>query len=168
MEISSLLIGTVLLVVSLVFISLPFRQRQPANLKRSKAEAQSESRREAIFSALRDLDFDFNTGKVGEEDYTPLRVQLLGEAAQYIEQEKREEEQLEALIQSRRANQKQSIRCDHCDAPMEAGQKFCSKCGSAVNEKSCPSCGQKIRSDDQFCSSCGNRLGVAVEAVAQS
>lgn len=168
MQISSLLVGILLLVASLAFVSLPFRQKQSANVKNRKVDASHKHSREAVLSALRDLDFDFKTAKVSEEDYTPLRAQLMAEAAQYIEQETEEEKKLEALIQARRTHQKQTFSCEQCGALMEAGQKFCSKCGAAVKKESCPSCGQKIQSGDQFCPSCGTKLGVVAEAVAQS
>lgn len=167
MEISSLLIGIILLVVALAYVSLPFRQKGSTGLKRPKVNA-SEGRREAVFSALRDLEFDFKTGKVSEEDYAPLKAQLMTEAAHYVEQEKAEDEKLEALIQTRRSAQLQVINCDRCGTSLEAGQRFCTKCGSAVSQDICPSCGGKIRAGDQFCSSCGSSLRVPVEAVVQS
>jgi len=167
MEISSILIGLVLFVASLAFVSLPFRQKQRSNLKARKADGHHEGRRESVLSALRHLDFDFKTGKVGEEDYTSLRAQLMTEAAKYIEQEKEEEEKLEALIQTRRTAQHMAANCDHCGALIEVGQRFCANCGSAVNKELCPSCGKKNQAGDQFCSSCGNRLEVKLEAVGQ-
>jgi hypothetical protein len=153
MEISSILIGFVLLLASLAFVSLPFRQKQRASLKTHKATEHHEGQRESVLYALRDLDFDFKTGKVGEEDYTSLRAQLMTEAAKYIEQDKEEEEKLEALIQTRRTAQHMAANCDHC--------------GAAVNKELCPSCGKKNQAGDQFCSSCGNRLEVKLEAVGQ-
>lgn len=167
MEISSILIGLVLFVASLAFVSLPFRQKPRASPQARKAVGRSEGRRESVLSALRDLDFDFKTGKVSEEDYTPLRSKLMVEAAQFIEQEKEEEEKLEALIQTRRITQHKVVHCDHCGALIEAGQNFCTKCGSAVNKEICPSCGKKNRAGDQFCSSCGSRLEARLEAVGQ-
>ena len=167
MEISSVLTGLILLVASLGFVILPFRQKQSTTQQPHKADSHSPGKREAVLSALRDLDFDYKTGKVSEEDYTPLRAQLLGQAAQYIEQEKNEEEKLEALIQSHRREQQKVSQCEHCGTSIEAGQRFCSKCGSAVDNELCPSCGKKIRAGDQFCSSCGNRLEVKLEAVGQ-
>lgn len=168
MEISSLLIGLTLLVASLAFVFLPFRQKMSLTLKQRKTDRHSDRTRESVLSALRDLDFDFRTGKVSEEDYTPLRAQLLNEAAQYIEQEKNEEEKLEALIQTRRTTQQKVGQCEHCGTPMESDQRFCSKCGTAVGKQLCPSCGKNIRAGDQFCSFCGNRLEVKLEAVGQS
>ena len=167
MEISSILIGLVLFVAALAFVSWPFRQKQSVNLKACKTDEHLERKRESVLSALRDLEFDFKTGKVGEEDYTPLRAQLMVEAAQFIEQEQEEEAKLEALIQTRRVMHSSAILCEHCGAPLEAGQRFCTKCGKAVSQELCPSCGKTNRTGDQFCSSCGNRLTVKLEAVGQ-
>ena len=167
MQISALIIGMVLLVATAAYIALPFRQKRPNNSSTSKTAVTTKSRHEEILLTLRDLDFDFKTGKVSEEDYQPLRAQLLAEAAQYIESEKKEEEQLEALIQSRR-NGKRQNKCEHCGATLEAGQRFCSKCGASVNSESCPSCGKKIRLGDTFCSSCGTKIEVQKEAVPLS
>lgn len=168
MEISSILLGLIILIVSLAFAFLPFRQKQHVFRKSRKAAGYSAGGRESVLSALRDLDFDFKTGKIGEEDYTPLRAQLLTEAARYIEQEKNEEEKLEALIQDHRTTQQKDVYCDHCGAPMETGQHFCSKCGTAAGMELCPLCGKEIRAGDQFCPSCGGRLEVRLEAVGQS
>lgn len=168
MEIPSIFIGLVLFGAALVYVSLPFRQKRLKRAGSATANVQPKKQRETILSALRDLDFDFKTGKISEEDYTPLRTRLMAEAAQCIEAEEKEEERLEALIQNRRAAQQQGAKCTHCDAPVEAGQRFCSKCGSAVNNESCPSCGKKIRAGDLFCSSCGNKIQTPMEVVAQS
>ncbi len=168
MTISSILIGFVLLGASIAFVFLPFRQKPRATLKALNADGDYDRKRESVLSALRDLDFDFKTGKVSEEDYTPVRTRLMAEAAQYFEQEKKEEEKLETLIQTRRTSQQKVVNCDHCGESIEASQRFCSKCGSAVNKDLCPSCGKKNRVGDLYCSSCGNRLEVKLEAVVQS
>jgi predicted nucleic acid-binding Zn ribbon protein len=162
MQISALIIGFILMGAALVFVSRPFWEKQK---KGAKDFAIHVSRRELVLAALRDLDFDFKTGKVSEEDYQPLRAQLLAEAAQYIESAKNEDEKLEALIQARRKGQ-QKIKCEHCGAPMEADQKFCSKCGTVTKTEACPSCGKKIRSGDLFCSSCGTKIEVRLETTA--
>ena len=167
MEISSILVGLILLGTSLFFVSVPFRKKQPKDIKVAKVDIQGEQR-EMLLSALRDLDFDFRIGKVSEEDYTPLRAQMMAKAAQYITQEREEDRKLEELIQSRRAGHQPSMKCDQCGASMGADQRFCAKCGSPVNKEECPSCGKKIRAGDQFCSSCGSRLEVKLEAIAHS
>jgi len=141
MQISSLLIAVALLVIAVYFVSRPLLEKNKSGVKAASKDAQP-GQREAVLAALRDLDFDFKTGKISEEDYQPLRAQLIGEAAQYMESEKKDDEQLEALIQSRRKTQSR--------------------------QATCPSCGKKIVLGDSFCSTCGAKLEVRVEAVPQS
>lgn len=168
MEIPSIFIGLALFGAALAYISLPFRQqKQLQSANSSNSNTQQKRQGEAILSALRGLDFDFKTGKISEEDYTPLRTHLVAEVAQYIEAEEKREEQLEALIQTRRTAQQQGSKCQRCEAPIQAGERFCSKCGSAINSEACPSCGKKIQAGDLFCSSCGNKVEIHLEAIAQ-
>jgi predicted nucleic acid-binding Zn ribbon protein len=167
MQISSLIIGVTLLGIALYIIALPFRQKEGKGAGKSKAAASNERQRDEVLLALRDLEFDFKTGKVTEEDYGPLHAQLLAEAAKYIEAEKEEDQQLETLIQSRRKSTS-SLKCESCGTPLEAGQKFCSKCGQAAKSVSCPSCGKKIHAGDLFCSSCGTHIEVKLGAAASS
>lgn len=165
MELSSILIGILLFAAVMYFIYLPFRQNQRTGTKTRKMETSPKVQRETVLTALRNLDFDFKTGKITEDDYVPLRTQLMEEAARYIELDSEEEDKLETLIQSRRAALQKSQGCGTCGAPLEAGQRFCANCGSAVQQENCPSCGRKIRSGDQFCSSCGTKLEVLAEAA---
>ena len=141
MQLSSLFVGFVLLAVALFYVGRPFFEK-PSKVTRITTKVRDVHAHDAVLSALRDLDFDFKTGKIAEEDYQPLRAQLLGEAAQFIDAEKNEEQQLEALIQSRRKSQARQV--------------------------SCPKCGKQIVLSDAFCSSCGTKLEIRVEAVAQS
>jgi hypothetical protein len=169
MDIIALLIGLVLFGACIAYISLPFRKRQAVAANLSKASLQPEAQRETVLAALRDLDFDYKTGKVSDEDYQPLRTQLMMEAAQYIEAEEKEEHQLEDLIRARRTMQLQShLKCQHCDSPIQADQHFCSKCGAAVNNEKCPFCGKYIGVDDLFCPSCGSKIQIHIKALAQS
>jgi uncharacterized protein (DUF2249 family) len=165
MQISALLLGFVLAAAALAFVARPFWEKRKKSVKVSAAFLQHE-KREAVLSALRDLDFDFKTGKVSDEDYQPLRAQLIAEAAQYMEFEKQEEEKLEALIKARRNKAQQPQTCEHCGAPMVADQRFCSKCGWSAAQD-CPSCGNKLRAGDLFCSSCGTKIEIRMETAAQ-
>jgi hypothetical protein len=166
MQISSILIGILLLVISVAYVILPFRQKRQKARGPLKHADHLPGQREAVLSALRDLDFDFKTGKVGEEDYQPLRAQLLAEAARYMEEEEKGEDRLEQMIQARRTGKRQGHACPRCESPVRDGQRFCSKCGCELSNELCPSCGKKIQFGDVFCSSCGNQIQLPVEAVA--
>ncbi len=165
MNIAAILVGLGMLGVSIPFVIGPFQQKPIKSVKKPKTPAQNEESRLAALSALRDLDFDHKIGKVIDEDYIPARAQLLAEAAQFIRQQEAEQDKIEALIQARRASKE--VNCEQCGTTMEAGQRFCSKCGAPVNRSICPSCGKKVRAGDLFCRSCGSRIEVQVEAVGQ-
>lgn len=166
MELTSILIGMLLFAVIAYIIYQPFREKKRTGTKRRKTGTSPKVQREAVLSALRDLDFDFKTGKVTEEDYVPLRAQLMEEAARSMERVSEEEDKFEALIESRRRTLQKGPTCGTCGTALEDGQRYCAKCGSAVQEESCPSCGRKIRLGDQFCSSCGTKIESLVEAAA--
>ena len=162
MNITAILIGLALFGAALVLVIRPFQQKQTKKLIHRKTTNKC-AERTAVFSALRDLDFDYKTGKVSNEDYVPAREQLLTEAARYIGQRDEKEDQLEAMIQKRRTSKGEN--CAECGASMESGQRFCSKCGAQVNHIDCHSCGKKVRAGDLFCSSCGVQLMVEMEAA---
>lgn len=164
MDIISIVIGAALLGVAGVFVYRPFQGKALRGQERKEAAAQPQARRESLLSAIRDLDFDYKTGKVSEEDYGPLRAQLLVETAGLTRQEQDKDDQLEALIQSRRTH-KTGSNCSQCDAPVAPGQHFCSSCGAPLGSGTCASCGSKIKPGDFFCTSCGKPLEIQKEAV---
>ncbi len=180
----ALFFGFALLAVSVFFIASPFRssalQKKSAGWgihSKDSLKSSPEKQRQAVLLALRDLDFDYQAGKVAEEDYQALRAKLVSEAAQRMQsQESQKEASLEALIQARRqarvvaqtltkekTNGAQAAGlagkpCPHCQAPLREGAKFCSKCGAPVHETVCPKCKQPLQLEDRFCPSCGTAV----------
>ncbi len=165
----AILFGLVLLAISVFYVVSPLRTnantRMPLRAGNTGiTEQQRTQARQAVLLALRDLDFDFQAGKVAEVDYHPLRADLLRQAAALIEgQERVKEDAIEAMIQSRRASKNvlQSLsegQCSQCQAPLLQGAKFCSKCGAPVEEAQCPNCKNSIQPDDRFCPSCGGAI----------
>jgi rRNA maturation endonuclease Nob1 len=167
----AILFGFGLLAFSVFYVASPLRSnantKQPIGTgKKILTEQQRTNARQAVLLALRDLDFDFQAGKVAEVDYQPLRADLLAQAAALIEdQERVKDDAIEALIQSRRVvkNVQQSLledQCRQCQAPLLKGAKFCSKCGAAVKEAQCLNCKNSIQPSDRFCPSCGGAINV--------
>ncbi|MCE7948422.1 MAG: hypothetical protein DYG88_13445 [Chloroflexi bacterium CFX4] len=59
--------------------------------------------REAVLQALRDLEFDYQTGKITHEDYLPQRKALMKHAAELLQHlEAEHEATLEAAIRAAR------------------------------------------------------------------
>jgi|FaiFalDrversion3_1042247.scaffolds.fasta_scaffold02902_2 membrane protease subunit (stomatin/prohibitin family) len=49
-------------------------------------------------------------------------------------------------------------RCPSCGRPVEAGWRFCLRCGQPLEWKTCPRCGQTQLAVGEFCASCGAPL----------
>lgn len=52
----------------------------------------------------------------------------------------------------------QGLRCPQCSSPTVTGQRFCGRCGYALNID-CPRCGTFISAGDKFCENCGASVG---------
>ena len=94
--------------------------------------------KEGLYTAIQDLDFDYQTGKVDQRDYTALREQLEGEAIDTlralddVDPLAALDEALEQQIaRLRAASSEASSSCANCgaDGPEDAG--FCAVCGQA-------------------------------------
>ena len=73
----------------IVFLALPLRLKRhaaPESDESDSAMQQLFRERERSFSALADLDEDYEVGKLSEQDYQTLRRQLLEETAAVVAQ----------------------------------------------------------------------------------
>lgn len=166
MELGAIFVGLAMLVASVPYLARPFQEKQFKSKQQPAVCLTPDEERQAVLSALRDLDFDFSTGKVSEEDYSALRAQLVTEAATYIRSEKSiADEQIEIMIQARKASQSNIRKCSNCGNTVEPNSRFCSQCGTAAGNI-CPSCAKPIQDGDRFCNTCGTKLEVQIEPVA--
>ena len=126
-----------------LFLALPLRTRRtpPA------AELVSELtlKREILYESIRDLDHDFETGKVDEADFKLLREELRGDAIALMRQEKLEEtapaqpSAPEAPIASVQAEPDDSFqRCPGCGVAVVTGWSFCAACGHGLGTEHPP------------------------------
>jgi hypothetical protein len=74
--------------------------------------------RESVFAAIRDLEHDYETGKVAEADYGTFRQELRARALTLLSQE-REEAPPESL-------------CPGCAREVDPQDRFCSQCGARL------------------------------------
>ena len=107
----ALFVGTALAVTSLLYVLYPLFRGQPLAVRRS-AYARPVQTGTAV-EALRELEFDRQTGKISQSDYESLK-------ARYTEQ---------AVAVMRAGN---VPVCERCGPRPESDAQFCSKCGSAL------------------------------------
>ncbi len=185
MSLASVLVGLGLFWLSLAVIGQPFRRRagnpgspvEPGYSDGARGVAVAgadapalEARRDALYGALTDLDFDRSVGKLNEDDYAALRSQLMAQAVDLrrrLDQAANVESQVEALVQARRKATTSrgsrglvgamNVYCTACGAALKLDDHFCARCGQPV-AANCPQCGAVVAAGDAFCVRCGTAL----------
>ena len=162
MAIGSVLFGLALAVLAGVLVADPFLRRGIFNRK-GKSTSARERRRSALL-AIRDLDFDFQTGKVLEADYRVWRARLLEQAARWLTDEGRAESELVEAVEEQVAEIRKSALdarfCPSCGRPQVGGGRSCAACGAPLVQ-ACARCGAPMRPGDRFCTTCGTALAEA-------
>lgn len=134
------LLGAALLVVAVVaWVLLPVTRGQHASLDREDGElTDGEARRRVALLALRDVEYDYHTGKLDQDDYLALRSELSAEALAALQALDAETEggagdpDLEAEIAAVRAGLEAGTTCAACGQVNPEGSRFCASCGSAL------------------------------------
>ena len=100
-------------------------------------------RRLVVYDNLKDLEFEFQSGKIAPEDYQALRRNYLGEATalmaatQEAEQLKVKEAVIEREVAARRAQRKlqpkEEYTCPACGYENPLPVKFCGECGARMH-----------------------------------
>lgn len=164
-DVLALILGSVLAVVALAFVLMPLIRRGPATV-RAAAAPEASSGGTAV-EALREIEFDRETGKLSDDDYaalkttyTPLALQELRERGSAnptasAPREPHTEDPAEALIAKVKAK---GLSCPSCGPRPESDALFCSDCGRFLGS-SCPNCGAAPESErSRFCVECGAAL----------
>lgn len=132
-------LGALLLGAAIVFFILhPLVAGRHAPLERSDDErSEAEARRRVKLLALRDVEYDFATGKLDGEDYRSLKRELSAEALEALEASEKEAEgvgsdALEAEIAAIREGLRHGTACEACGHVNPGGSRFCSSCGSRL------------------------------------
>ena len=99
-------------------------------------------RRLVVYENLKDLEFEFQAGKIAAQDYQSLRENYLGEAAalmaasQEAEQLKETDALIEREIATRRGSRKipplKDYVCPRCGFENPVPVKFCGECGTRI------------------------------------
>jgi hypothetical protein len=131
-------------VAIVVFVGQPLVMRAYHSPSTDAAEQNFERlslQKETLYSAIYDLDFDFQTGKVDREDYTAMRYRLEAEAIQILRQIDRvdplaelDSELERQILALRQASQHPSpstplVSCIVCNVRLHGNENFCPACG---------------------------------------
>lgn len=111
---TALLIGTALAVASLCYVLYPLLRPVGAPGAPIRPGFAAETSGTAV-EALRELEFDRQTGKISDADYGPLKARYTEEAV--------------AVMRAAESGRK---ACAACGPRPEADAMFCSKCGALL------------------------------------
>jgi hypothetical protein len=100
------------------------------------------AKRELVYTAIRDLDHDFETAKLEQDDYTQMRDRLRSEAIELLRAER------EATAQEALAAGPSGV----------AGGTSVSTANEPKTGAYCPTCGKAVTANWRFCSHCGGNL----------
>lgn len=128
------ILGLVLTLLTILFVAYPLLQKSQRKLSFA-ANHQGEdliARKNEIYAAVRDIDFDYRMGKLSEEDYTALREQYKQEAVQVMQSLDRMSGHARASAKTSHASSANSRFCHMCGAPAQPADVFCSLCGASL------------------------------------
>lgn len=160
---NALLIGTALALVSLAFVLYPLFRESP--VRRTAPERSSfpeETAAQRAIGALREVEFDRETGKLSDSDYTALKAAYTREALTALRSEEASaaasavgDDEVEAVILKYRSRVSE---CSSCGPRPEPDAAYCSNCGRYL-AGACSGCGARItESGARFCPACGQTL----------
>ena len=164
----SLVVGTVLALGALSVVLAPLingvdtsRTIKPAKRRSALDE---DDRPSTAVDALREIEFDRETGKLSDSDYAELKSRYTRAALAELRATDRVttaasgDDAVEAAIARARSNQQS---CNTCGPRPEPDATYCSSCGSYL-PGACGACGTPIDvAGSRFCSGCGVQLAAA-------
>lgn len=135
-----------------IFILFPLRDHRSAKINTGYEIDELILRRDQLFNDIRELEFDYQTGKLNDADYRQLLGELKSNAASVIEaletkqlgrqtSERKlprltrtiSDADIEARIsQARKTHMESTEACPSCRHQNSAGAKFCSECGASM------------------------------------
>jgi DNA-directed RNA polymerase subunit RPC12/RpoP len=158
----ALVIGTMLAVGALAFVLYPLFFTPPRPLRVERVVAPRLSPRDEAVAALREIEFDRETGKLSDTDYAELKTRYTKQAIEAMRRESRgggtvskQDDEIEVAV---RAYREQHAACPTCGPRPEPDAVYCSTCGRYLRDR-CADCGAPVDAlDARYCVNCGHRL----------
>ena len=126
------IIGILLTALTMLYISHPLwrKKKLKVSYELNHQAEDLQSRKEAIYAAIRDIEFDYKMGKLSEDDYHELHEQYKGEAIDIMKQVDRVTLSTSKIKTQKDQKTKPTTHfCHGCGNKVDAGAKFCHQCG---------------------------------------
>jgi len=182
-----LLVKVLLALAVVAFIGYPLLQDHFAgeeDLELPEEDEELYRRKEATYSALKELEFDYKTGKLSEQDFQELDARFKADALEILEaidqlehpkpkgKARRGAETGKAGAKSTRGASAvlSADTCGSCGNVNPPGARFCALCGGPLAaapasstsgrepsgaDGNCASCGARLDVGHKFCGTCG-------------
>lgn len=176
MDIGSILLLLGICIVVFLFVYQPFMDARKQKVLVTEALPVLEkemhvsslmAERDRILLALQELEFDYNLGKIPEEDYPIQRQFLLKRGAEVIKtldeikgnsSEDNVIQQIETALEENRADGPKFETKTEKDLDIESLIAARKRSKEVNPDGFCPKCGKPISKNDKFCSKCGTPL----------
>ena len=176
MEIVVAFIGMAIAVVVIAYVAQPLLVRARRLASEDSLSDKLLAERDSIYTAIRDLDFDFQTGKLLEADYRVMRdkyaargveilreLDALGSADRGLQAADRPPaargaDEIEAAVLARR--KAKPVEVASAEDEIEATVRARRRLKSETRLPTCLKCGHPIDAADRFCAKCGAPLTV--------
>jgi hypothetical protein len=153
---------------ALVFVLYPLFVESPRAAVRvnDTTGARPTSAKDEAVAALREIEFDRQTGKLSDADYAELKARYTRQAIEAMRRDAvgapsmpssdaSADDEIEAAVRAYRAHHG---ACPDCGPRPEPDAVFCSNCGRYLRDR-CADCGAPVDAlDARYCVNCGNRL----------
>ena len=143
-----LIIGVLIAIGLAAFVATPLLSAEGAGSSTLPVDvtplADLKRRRLVVYENLKDLEFEYQAGKIATQDFQSMRQNYIGEAAalmvasQDAEPLRENDAVIEQEIAARRASRKgqppQDYNCPHCGFQNPVPVKFCGECGTRITD----------------------------------
>jgi hypothetical protein len=155
----TLILGAVAAAAALAFVLIPmFMGPGAVGARRPRGVAAMEATDDSAraVDALREIEFDRETGKLSDADYAALKATYT--AAALTELRGGEERTVGRVAPTAGAARPSTSRCPTCGPRPEADALFCSNCARYL-PGNCETCGAPVAEPAaRYCAGCGHRL----------
>jgi len=129
------IIGICLALLTGLYVAYPLLQKrqQKVSFAGNHRAEELEARKSEIYTAIKDIDFDFQMGKLSKEDYEQLRSQYKAEAVGLLKRIDQVHGQLKDSGGAPKEQKRSSAKfCHQCGQPLLQTDAFCTECGAKV------------------------------------
>jgi rubrerythrin len=171
MDIGAILLLLAVFVFAALFVARPFLEHRRTMTVSAKEQELSSlmAERDRLISALQELDFDHDLGKIPAEDYPTMRAGLLQSASDVLRRldtlqpqnnaSADAESRVEAVVAAHRAET--ASKPEDNELSDDELEDLLASRRAARKEKAtgfCPSCGKPVLRTDRFCPNCGKSI----------